>query len=81
MQQSKFDRMADDSGEVQEIEMELEEQDQGTTEQATPTPEASKGAAEKEKQVTGCLHVQILLLESTIERSGKGSLAETLPQI
>lgn len=37
LQQQKYERLADESGEVQEIEMEVEEQEAEHVEQATPT--------------------------------------------
>lgn len=46
--------MAEDGGEVQEIEMEVEEQEHGT-DQATPTTGASAKKGEKSKQVKGLI--------------------------
>ena len=40
LQQTKFDRMAEDGGEVQDVEMEVEEQDHA--DQATPTSAEGK---------------------------------------
>lgn len=56
LQQSKFERMAEEGGEVQEIEMEVEEQEQG--EQAMPTTGAK---SDKGKQVKGSHSSRLIL--------------------
>ena len=61
LQQSKFDRMAEDGGEVQEIEMEVEEQDTG--DQVTPTTGANEGKKDKAKQVKGRHNLPLLLCD------------------
>ncbi len=63
LQQSKFDRLAEEGGEVQEIEMEVEEQDQAS-DQAMPTTGAGDRRAKQVKGLFSKYHTSIQVISA-----------------